>query len=56
MDKTYVVSIPGKNDEEVSAARAEFIAGQNRVTFYDDNNEVVGSMTGSGISFRVKSS
>jgi hypothetical protein len=55
-DKTFVVIRPNYEDEEVSGvARVEFIAGQNRVTFYDADGDPVGSFEGQGIDFKKKS-
>lgn len=54
--KTYLVVRPNYNDEEVSGvARVEFIAGQNRVTFYDADGNPISSFEGQGLDFKQKS-
>ena len=55
-DKTFVVTRPNYGDEEVSGvARVDFIAGQNRVTFYDADGDPIASFEGSGLDFKKKS-
>lgn len=52
--KTYVVTRPNYPDEEVTAAKVEFIAGQNRATFFDTDGSAIASFEGQGIDFRQK--
>lgn len=53
--KTYVVIRPNQDEREVSnVARVEFIAGQNRVTFYDSDGGPIASFEGQGIDFHQK--